>query len=238
MKATAEELRCKFDDDVERFSDLDRGHEAAMDSPLAMELIASAAAAVTPYARRALDVGCGGGNYALKLLQKFPGLKLTLLDLSESMLARARERVIAAGASGVETVQSDIRTFSPTGRYDVIVASAVLHHLRGDDEWQLVFRRLYEALAPGGSLWIFDLLDHEISEVEELMLKRHGDYLVSLRDESYREQIFSRIREDDTPRNLQFQMDLLREVGFKRIDILHKNARFAAFGAAKSGVNP
>ena len=61
MKATAEELRNKFDGDVERFSDLDRGHVAAMDSPLAMELIASAALAVTPHARRALDVGCATG---------------------------------------------------------------------------------------------------------------------------------------------------------------------------------
>jgi tRNA (cmo5U34)-methyltransferase len=237
MKATAEELRCKFDDDVERFSDLDRGHEAAMDSPLAMELIASAAAAVTPGARRALDVGCGGGNYALKLLQKFPGLELTLLDLSESMLVRARERAIAAGASSVETVQSDIRSFSTTGRYDVIVASAVLHHLRGDEEWRQVFRLLYEALEPGGSLWIFDLLEHDIPAVEELMLKRHGDHLLAIGGESYREQIFTRIREDDTPRSLQFQLDLLREAGFKRIDVLHKNARFAAFGAVKCVVH-
>jgi tRNA (cmo5U34)-methyltransferase len=86
MKATADELREKFDADVDRFSDLERGHQAAMDSPLAMELIASAALAVTPGARRALDVGCGGGNYALKLLQKFPGPDLTLLDLSKTML--------------------------------------------------------------------------------------------------------------------------------------------------------
>jgi tRNA (cmo5U34)-methyltransferase len=233
MKATAEEIRRKFDGDVERFSDLERGHEAAMDSPLAMELIAAAAAATTPDARRALDVGCGGGNYALKLLQKFPGLELTLLDLSEAMLERARTRVTAAGAGAVETVQGDVRTLSPGGRYDIIVASAVLHHLREEEEWRQVFRRLYQALEPGGSFWIYDLLAHDIPQVEELMQERHGDHLVSLRDEAYREQIFARIREDDTPRSLQFQLDLLREAGFSRIDVLHKNARFAAFGGVK-----
>ena len=233
MKATAEELRRKFDGDVERFSDLNRGHEAAMDSPLAMELIASAAQAVTPGARRALDVGCGGGNYSLKLLQKFPGLELTLLDLSGEMLERARGRVTAAGAGRVETVQGDVRSFLPEGRYQVIVASAVLHHLRETDEWRLVFRRLYEALEPGGSLWIYDLVDHEIDVVAAQMQRVHGDYLESLGGEAYREQIFTRIREDDTPRSVQFQLDLLREVGFSRIDLLHKTARFAAFGAVK-----
>ncbi len=233
MKATTEEIRRKFDVDVERFSDLERGHEAAMDSLLALELVASAAAAVTPGARRALDVGCGGGNYALKLLQKLPGLDLTLLDLSDAMLERAGQRVINAGAGTVETVQGDVRTFSPSGRYDIIVASAVLHHLRDDAEWHQVFSRLHAALNPGGSFWIFDLLAHEIPAIEAQMQTRHGDYLVALRDEAYREQVFTRIREDDTPRSLQFQLELLRTVGFSRIDLLHKNARFAAFGGVK-----
>lgn len=234
MKATADQIRRKFDNDVERFSDLERGHEAAMDSPLALELIANAAFTVTPGARRALDVGCGGGNYALKLLQKFPGLRLTLLDLSAAMLERAAHRVGTAGAGAVETMQGDVRSFAPKGRFDVIVASAVLHHLRGENEWRQVFRKLYEALEPGGSFWVYDLLEHEIPEVGKLMEQRHADYLVALGGEGYRDQIFSRIREDDTPRTLQAQLDLLREAGFSRIDVLHKNARFAAFGGVRS----
>jgi tRNA (cmo5U34)-methyltransferase len=233
MKATAEELRSKFDNDVERFSDLHRGHEAAMDSPLCMELIATAAHAATPAARHALDVGCGGGNYALKLLQKFPGLNITLLDLSEAMLERASQRVLAAGAGKVETVQSDVRSFVPEGRYDIIVASAVLHHLRNEDEWRLVFGRLYEALEPGGSIWIYDLIDHDIPDIANQMQRVHGDYLISLGGEEYRELIFKRIREDDTPRSLQFQLGLLRASGFSRVDVLHKIARFAAFGGIK-----
>jgi len=233
MKATAEELRRKFDGDVERFSDLERGHLAAMDSPLAMELIACAAQAVNPGARRALDVGCGAGNYALKLLQKFPGLDLTLLDLSGAMLERARERALAAGAGRVETVQGDVRGFLPQGGYQIIVASAVLHHLRGEDEWRQVFRRMYDALEPGGSFWIYDLVDHEIPAVAEQMQRLHGDYLVAQEGEAYREWVFNRIAEDDTPRSLQFQLNLLQERGFSRLDVLHKTARFAAFGAIK-----
>ena len=48
MKSTVEEIRARFDKDVERFSNLDTGQSATIDAPLALELIAEAAAATTP----------------------------------------------------------------------------------------------------------------------------------------------------------------------------------------------
>ena len=43
-------------------------------------LVAEAAAATTPHARHVLDVGCGAGNYTLKLLERLPNLDATLID--------------------------------------------------------------------------------------------------------------------------------------------------------------
>jgi len=88
-KSTTVEIRERFDADVERFSDLSTGQASAVDGALAMDLIAAAAARVTPRARRLLDVGCGAGNYTLMLLRRLPGLDVTLVDLSANMLARA-----------------------------------------------------------------------------------------------------------------------------------------------------
>ena len=78
MKSTVDEIRQRFDADVERFSNLDTGQSAMVDAPLAMALVAQAAAATTPYARHVLDVGCGAGNYSLKLLERLPNLDVTL----------------------------------------------------------------------------------------------------------------------------------------------------------------
>ena len=39
---------------------------------------------------------------------------------------------------------------------------------------------------------------------------------------------------EDSPRPVTFQMDLLRQVGFHHVELLHKNACFAAFGALKA----
>jgi tRNA (cmo5U34)-methyltransferase len=58
MKSTVEEIRRRFDADVERFSNLQTGQSATVDAPLAMALIAEAAAATTPHARHVLDAGC------------------------------------------------------------------------------------------------------------------------------------------------------------------------------------
>ena len=65
------------------------------------------------------------------------------------------------------------------------------------------------------------------------MWARYGDYLTALRDEAYRDHVIAYVEQEDTPRSLLFQIDLLREVGFETIEILHKNGCFAAFGATK-----
>jgi tRNA (cmo5U34)-methyltransferase len=109
----------------------------------------------------------------------------------------------------------------------------VLHHLRGEAQWRAVFAKLYAALKPGGSLWISDLIEHSTEAVQALMWQRYGDYLTDLRDEAYRETVFDYIAQEDTPRPLLFQLDLLREVGFRQVEILHKNSVFAAFGGVK-----
>src|SRR6201999_1620423 len=109
MKSTVEEIRQRFDADIERFSNLETGQSATIDAPLAMTLVAEAAAATTPHARHVLDVGCGAGNYTLKLLERLPNLDVTLIDLSQPMLARAAERTRAKTTGQITTIQSDIR---------------------------------------------------------------------------------------------------------------------------------
>ena len=233
-KSTVEEIRTRFDADVERFSNLETGQTATMDAALALQLIAQTAAAVTPGARHVLDLGCGAGNYTLKQLQSLPNLDCTLVDLSQPMLTRAQERVSAATSGTVTTLQTDLRKLDLLPEsVDIVLAAAVLHLLREESEWEAVFATLYAALRPGGALWIFDLVEHSDITVQELQWQRYGDYLTGFKNDAYREQVFAYIAKEDTPRPLLWQCDLLQRVGFSRVDILHKNGPFAAFGAVK-----
>lgn len=239
MKASVEEIRRRFDRAVEYLSDLERGQTAIPDAALALELVAEAASAATPHARHVLDVGCGAGNYTLKLLQRLPGLDATLLDLSDALLERAAERVGAVTTGRVVTLRGDVRELElGEERFDVVVAGAVLHHLREEAEWRAVFARLYAALRPGGSLWISDLVDHAAPEIREVMAARYAGYLERLGGAELRDVVFAEIAEQDTPRPLPFQLDLLRAVGFGGVEVLHKTACFATFGALKRPAPP
>jgi len=233
-KSSIEEIRNRFDNDVERFSNLETGQTATMDAPLSLELITQVAAATNPDATHLLDIGCGAGNYSLKMLSKLPNLNVALVDLSQPMLQRAVERIQPETTGEVVTHQSDIRALSlPESHFDIILAAAVFHHLRGDDDWQAVFSICFATLKPGGSLWISDLIDHEMPSARTVMWRRYGEYLTQFHDEAYRDQVFTYIEKEDTPRSLLFQIDLLRKVGFRQVEILHKNGSFAAFGAVK-----
>jgi tRNA (cmo5U34)-methyltransferase len=235
MKATVDEIRRRFDNDVERFSSLDTGQSTTVDAPLVLELMVEAASAACPQATHVMDVGCGAGNYTLKLLQSLPDLAVTLVDLSQPMLDRAVERINRVTSGEITPLQGDIRELDlGECRFDIIVAGAILHHLRGDAEWRAVFSKFHAALKSGGSLWISDLVEHTSPPIQAMMWERYGDYLTGLRDEAYRDYVFAYIAHEDSPRPLLFQIDLLREVGFREVEILHKNGCFATFGAIKA----
>jgi tRNA (cmo5U34)-methyltransferase len=234
-KSTPDEIRARFDQDVERFSNLDTGQSATIDAPLVLDLVTAAAAAVTPAPGHVVDVGCGAGNYTLKLLQRAAPGRVTLIDLSRPMLDRAVVRIAgAAPAVAVHAVQADVRDVDlGAGQVDVILAAAVLHHLRTPAEWEAVFAGFHRALRPGGSLWVADLVTHGHPVVDRLMWARYADYLKGTGGEAYRDRVLAYVDREDSPAPLTFQLDLLRRVGFSRVEVLHKTSVFAAFGAVK-----
>jgi len=234
-KSTLAQIEARFNQDVERFSNLETGQQTTIDAAFSMELIVDSILAHSPNLKTVLDVGCGAGNYTLKLLSKKTPLDCTLLDLSEPMLKRAKDRVTAVNKGAVHTVQSDIRTAQlPENNYCTIMAAAVLHHLRDDRDWEMVFTKLYRLLKPGGSLWIADFIAQETPAIQQLIYQeRFGKYLTGLKDENYRDTVFDYIEKEDSPRSVNYQMKLLEKVGFKKVELLHKNLCFAAFGAMK-----
>lgn len=233
-KSSVEDIRSRFDADVERFSNLETGQTATVDAVLVLDLTTLAAGKLVPQARHVLDIGCGAGNYTLKTLQVLPDLDVSLVDLSSPMLARAVERIRPNTRGKIEVFQADIRDLDLGEEgFDLILAAQVFHHLRGDEEWSAVFSKCFRALRPGGALFICDLVDHATSGVDEMMRQRWGEYLVNFRGEAYREHVFAYIEREDTPRPLFFQLSLLSEVGFRMVDVLHKSSCFAAMYAVK-----
>lgn len=236
-KRSVEAIRARFERDVERFCQLENGQRSTMDAPVAMALITEAAVQSTQPIRRVLDVGCGAGNNTIALLRRLgagTAVDCDLLDLASAMLARAKARVAGETRGQVRLIQADFREAAlAEGTYDVILAAAVLHHLRDEEDWERAFAKLYRLLRPGGSVWITDLVAHETAAVQTMMESRYGDYLERLGGAAYREAVFANIAAEDSPRPVTYQLELLRRVGFSRVELLHKQTAFAAFGAIK-----
>ena len=233
-KSTVEEIKKRFDNDVERFSNLDTGQISTIDAKISLELITDASKRIVPNAENLLDIGCGGGNYSLMMLGKIPNLNCTLVDLSMPMLEKAFERVSQLTNNNVTILQGDIReVYLKESHYDIILAGAVLHHLRDDKDWERTFEKIFSLLRPGGCLMISDFISQDTELLNDYFMERYGDYLEELNGKEYRQKVLAYVAKEDSPRSMNYQLDLMKQVGFSKVEILHKNMCFGAFGGIK-----
>ena len=97
---------------------------------------------------RVLELGCGTGSMTRDLLAR--GARVTAVDLSEPMLARARRK-----APGARFVRRDILSWEGEGAHDRVLLSFVLHEM----DREIRARALSvagRALAEGGLLGVLD----------------------------------------------------------------------------------
>lgn len=99
--------------------------------------------------RRAMDFGCGVGRLTLALAEHVE--EVVGVDISPPHLALARERADAVGAGNVtfEAIES-VADLGRFGAFDLIISRIVLQH-NPPPVMAAIYRRLLDALAPGGS---------------------------------------------------------------------------------------
>lgn len=98
---------------------------------------------------RILDVGCGTGNFSIKLAEM--GCKVTGIDISEEMLKIAREKVKAKGLE-VDFHQMDAYHLEfEENSFDGVFSMAAFEFIT---EPQKAYDEMYRVLKPGGQLLI------------------------------------------------------------------------------------
>jgi cyclopropane-fatty-acyl-phospholipid synthase len=107
---------------------------------------------------RLLEIGSGWGSLAIRAAQR--GARVTTITLSDEQLRLARDRVEAAGASGLVDVRiQDYREVD--GLYDAIVSVEMIEAV-GEAYWPAYFAALDRLLAPGGRAAIQAItMDHQ-----------------------------------------------------------------------------
>ena len=97
--------------------------------------------------RRILEVGCGTGLFTHLVAHRFPGVPIHALDISETMVRQARERL--GDCPQIRWSVADARRFDDREQYSLIVSSSAM-------QWMIplpeTFRRLAARLEPGGRM--------------------------------------------------------------------------------------
>ena len=106
---------------------------------------------------RLLDLAGGPGTYAVLLAQANPGLHCTVLDLPP-VAAVADELIAQAGLSDrVQTLPGDYHASPFPAGMDAVTIFGALHQ-EAPDAIREILARAYQALRPGGQIFILDLM--------------------------------------------------------------------------------
>jgi tRNA (cmo5U34)-methyltransferase len=111
-----------------------------------------AAATADVRATTALELGIGTGETTRRVLEHHPSLRLTGIDSSESMLARAKEAYPDA-----DLRLSRLEDSLPTGPFELVFSALAVHHLDAAAKRDL-FRRVAEVMAPGARFVLGDVV--------------------------------------------------------------------------------
>jgi arsenite methyltransferase len=133
-----------------------------------------------------LDLGSGGGiDVLLSAKRVSPGGKAYGLDMTDEMLALARENQKKAGVENVEFLKGEIENIPlPESAVDVVISNCVINLSADKDR---VFQEAFRVLRPGGRFAVSDVVvKGEVpAEIRRNMELWVGCVAGALRDSEY-----------------------------------------------------
>ena len=174
--------------------------------------------------RKVLDIGIGDGDIAIRLIKKFPTMRVTGFDGSLAMLDCAKKNIQESGFSDRISYRHDLIENNPFDKvkFDLVISNSVLHHVKNPDLfWILIKNRINE----NGKFFIMDLLRPKtIGEAQRLVYKYTANETEQLKKDFYNSLLASY-----TPNEIQTQ---LRKNNFIESNVKQITDRhFVVFGS-------
>ncbi len=182
-------------------------------------------------APRVMDLGAGTGLLSKFVLDAWPNAAFTLIDISEEMLKKARER-FKDRSGKVRFVVSDYARAPLPGKYEVVVSALSIHHLTEPQKTEL-FKKVYRALEFDG---VFINADQALGATPDIETCYRETWLKQIRANGVTDGelavALERMKEDKMS-TLDDQLLWLKEARFKEVNCWYKNDSFAVFGGRR-----
>jgi tRNA (cmo5U34)-methyltransferase len=168
-----------------------------------------------------LDLGSGTGNITKAVKEKYPNSKISCIDIAENMIQMAQIKL--QNYTDIEYYTGDFSEFEFEEKYDVIVSSLALHHIKTDDDKKKFYNKIFSALKVGGVLLNSDVVLGSNEKLNQIYREKWIDFmLTNLPEEEVREKWLPKQIEEDFPVPLINHLKWLKEIGFKSIDVIWK----------------
>jgi tRNA (cmo5U34)-methyltransferase len=185
---------------------------------------------ITTKKLKVLEIGAGTGLFSEMFLNKFPEAKMDLIDLSENMLNIAKERF--SNNPNLNFFLIDILDFSPNEKYDAVISSLAIHHLKIDDQMKL-YNKIFNWLRIDGIFVNAEMIAGESEFLNNIYEKwiiekaKNNDL-----DDKAKSAAIERLKLDKkapTSNHLKW----LDDAGFSHVDCLYKAYCFGVLWAKK-----
>ena len=177
-----------------------------------------------------LDTGCGTGTLAARVLEEREDVRFTLCDPSEQMLERAKEKLIGRDIRFLNLQSQDL---SFDSEFDVVTAVQCHHYLQPEQRRAAV-QNCFRALKSNGVFVTFENVKMTTDESDRTALKRWENFLAEhLKDPEKVAHHINRRGVEVFPITIEEHLKLLRECGFKSVDVLWTSYLQAGFWAVK-----
>lgn len=151
------------------------------------------------------DAGSGFGQYVYYLSRKYPGSRITGLDIKQEQVDDCNQFFTSIGKQGQVTfAYADLTSMDHREAFDLVLSVDVLEHIEDD---RGVMKHIYKSLNPGGYLLISTPSDQGGSDV-------HHEHDESFIDEHVRDGYG--VEEID---------EKLRSAGFREISVMYSYGR-------------
>lgn len=188
-----------------------------------------------------LDLGCGDGIVIDELLKIDNSIEATLIDGSEDMLNRARDRL--KDFKNVHFIRASFQELldknTTLQNYNFIVSSLAIHHLTMEEK-TVLFKTIYSHLNVDGYFLNIDVVLAPSDALEQWYLLLWKEWIDERKsflgiEGGHYEDIVWKYKDnaDNKPDILAAQLNTLQAIGFKDVDCFYKYGIFTMYGGKK-----